>query len=151
PGLFLRAVSSVSAPLHPQDIVQFLTQVESTMAQITARLPLELRARFDEYAADVGLDAAELARLLITRELRNRRILRTKRRRAQSSSDKTKGDRKLTAHFHQSDSVAEFDKYVRTCGFSRRQSAARLIFERELDERWLLKALSWTPRIRRSS
>jgi hypothetical protein len=117
------------------------------MPQITARLSTDIRDRFDRYAAEVGLDASELARLLITREMRVRRLLRLAKRQpgAAGTAPKKYGQRKLTAHFHLPDRVAEFDEYARTQGL-RRAAAARLIVERELHEKWLAKAFAWTPR-----
>jgi hypothetical protein len=116
------------------------------MPQITARLSTDIRDRFDRYAAEVGLDASELARLLITREMRVRRLLR---RKYQSGTARTAfrehGERKLTAHFHLLDEVAKFGKYARAQDLSR-AAAAKLIVEQELHERWLAKAFAWTPR-----
>jgi hypothetical protein len=115
------------------------------MTQITARLSPDIRDRFDRYAAEVGLDASELARLLITREMRVRQLLRLTKGRAVGTSAKKYGERKLTAHFHLPEEVAEFDRYARAQGFSR-AAAARLIVERELHAKWLVKAFSWAPR-----
>jgi hypothetical protein len=116
------------------------------MAQINARLSPEIRERFDDYAAGLGLDAAELARLLIVRELRVRRIsMPGGNPQGPSKASTTTGHRKLTAHFHLSEQVAEFDRYANERGLSR-AAAAKLIFERELREMWLAKAFSWSPR-----
>src|SRR5271157_1165308 len=109
------------------------------MAQINARLSPRIRDRFDDYAAKLGLDAAELARLLIVRELRVRRILMSSNPQAPSKASTATGHRKLTAHFHRAEQVAEFDRYANAHGLSR-AAAAKLIFERELRETWLAKA-----------
>jgi antitoxin component of RelBE/YafQ-DinJ toxin-antitoxin module len=120
------------------------------MPQITARLSPKIRDRFDRYAAKVGLDASELARLLILREMRVRRLLPvTKSRPSRRVAPKTGGERKLTAHFHLADNVDEFARYASAEGFNR-AAAARLIAEQELREKWLAKALVWIPSVARS-
>ena len=58
---------------------------------------------------------------------------------------KRNAGRKLTAHFHETEMVEEFDAYAKASKHNR-TSAARFIFERELSERWLAKALVWVPR-----
>jgi hypothetical protein len=116
------------------------------MPQITARLSPNIRDRFDRYAAKVGLDASELARLLILREMRVRRLLRRAEFHSPSrrAGPKSSGGRKLTAHFHLADNVDEFTKYAQASGFSR-AAAAKLIAEEELHEKWLARALLWIP------
>src|ERR1051326_619783 len=115
------------------------------MSQITPRLSPEIRDRFKRYARKLGLDASELARLLILREMRVRRLRRERppshRRRA---AYKRGTDRKLTAHFHLAESVIEFARYAHAAGLSR-AAAARLIAEQELREKWLARALVWAP------
>jgi hypothetical protein len=117
------------------------------MPQINARLPRKFRALFDQYSAEVGLDAAELARLLIVREMHVQRIVPRRRRKPVTNRSASTPYRKLTAHFHHAASIAGFDRYARSHGLSR-ANAAKLIFEHELKERWLLKAFSWVPRTR---
>ena len=116
------------------------------MPQITTRLSPAIRDRFERYAAKLGLDASELARLLILREIRVRRLLRRAKSpsRSRHAASRSAGDRKLTAHFHLLDNVDEFARYAHTRGFSR-SAAAKLIAENELRERWLARALVWTP------
>jgi hypothetical protein len=114
------------------------------MAQINARLSLKIRAQFQTYASKVGLDAGELARLLIVREMRRRKILPSARRNQTEARLIVGRSRKLTAHFHHLATVDEFDKFADTFGFNR-AAAAKLIFEHELGEMWLAKALLWTP------
>jgi hypothetical protein len=117
------------------------------MSQITARLSPVIRDRFSQYAAEVGLDASELARLLFTREMRIRRRRRLAKRPSGPAgrSPKKYGEGKLTAHFHWPESVAEFDRYADALGLNR-AAAARLIVERELHEKWLVKAFAWNPK-----
>jgi antitoxin component of RelBE/YafQ-DinJ toxin-antitoxin module len=117
------------------------------MPQITARLSPDIRHRFEQYAAELGLDASELARLLITREMRIRRVLQLSKCQSDANRRPAKklGERKLTAHFHLPEKVAEFDRHARAFNLSR-AAAARLIVERELREKWLAKAFAWTPR-----
>jgi hypothetical protein len=113
------------------------------MPQINARLSREIRKRFEQYAAEIGLDASELARLLIVRAMRRQRNLGPP---MNSAKIQARGvQRKLTAHFHQQENVDEFDRYALAMGL-RRAAAAKLIFENELDERWLAHALLWAPR-----
>jgi antitoxin component of RelBE/YafQ-DinJ toxin-antitoxin module len=117
------------------------------MPQINTRLSQEIRQQFDKYAAEVGLDASELARLLIIRAMR-----RGKRLRPPLQIPKVYGQpatlRKLTAHFHRSQEIEEFDRFALTRGLPR-AAAARSIFEAELEERWLAHAMLWVPRRRR--
>jgi antitoxin component of RelBE/YafQ-DinJ toxin-antitoxin module len=117
------------------------------MPQITARLSPDIRDRFARYAAEVGLDASELARLLIVREMLVQRLPRPVKSQANIAGRAAKryGERKLTAHFHLSKKVSEFDRYARAQSLSR-AAAARRIVERELHEEWLAKAFAWTPR-----
>jgi len=114
------------------------------MTQINARLSSRIRARFDEYSGKVGLDAAELARLLIVREIRTRRALPLLAHKAVRSASEKRGQRKLTAHFHNRSDVAKFDKHATEHRLSR-AAAAKLVFELELTEMWLLRAMSWSP------
>jgi len=115
------------------------------MAQITARLSTDIRAHFDRYAAEVGLDASELARLLIVKEMRARRPLSPAKSPSSAAGKPAKRhrERKLTAHFHLAKTVAEFGRYARAQGLSN-AGATRLIVERELRERWLASAFTWT-------
>jgi len=116
------------------------------MSQITVRLSADSRDRFDRYAKEVGLDASELARLLILRALRRPNSLRPPKRAGSNDAPKrVNRQRKLTAHFHRVEIVEEFDDYARAKGLHR-ATAAKIIFERELAERWLARALVWAPR-----
>jgi|GEM_PF-1836719 len=116
------------------------------MPQVTARLSPKIRARFDQYAKSVGLDASELARLLIVRELRAPRVLRFQKRVSETHANTFRKykERKLTAHFHSVDLIAEFDTYSTIHGFNR-SDAAKIVFEQELNEKWLRRAFAWTP------
>lgn len=113
------------------------------MPQINARLSQEIRKRFDQYAAEIGLDASELARLLIVRAMRRRKRLSSPNNPPKAQVRAAQW--KLTAHFHRQEDIDEFDRYARSMGL-RRATAAKLIFESELDERWLAHALLWAPR-----
>jgi hypothetical protein len=116
------------------------------MAQITARLSPSIRDRFDRYAAEVGLDASELARLLITREMHVRRLEQLAKKQSKLSGASPKyGQRKLAAHFHRAKKVAEFGRYAVAQRMSR-AAAARAIVEWELHERWLVRAFAWSPK-----
>jgi hypothetical protein len=112
------------------------------MPQVTVRLPTGIRREFAAYAESCGLDASELARLLLRRELRVRRIEKKHPRTISFDTVPASQNTKLTAHFHSDAWIRDFDTYARRCGYSR-AVAARLVFENELEERWLAKALSW--------
>lgn len=114
------------------------------MSQITARLSPAIRRRFDQYAAEVGLDASELARLLVFRAMRSQRCPNAPHDVAESTNKRI-GQRKLTAHFHEAKVVANFDRYAGGQGLSR-AAAFKNIVERELRERWLANAFNWTPK-----
>jgi hypothetical protein len=102
------------------------------MPQITTRLSPKIRREFESYAQSLGLNGSALARLLIVRELS--RPLRPYRG-SQKGGD---GD-KLTAHFHSSAIVRRFQKAAKK-GASI-DAAAKSLFERELKDRWLWRAL----------
>jgi hypothetical protein len=112
------------------------------MPQINARLSPESRQRFADYASKLGLDAAELARLLIVRELHTKRILSSKAPNKVAPQQAKRQLKKLTAHFHQIEQIAQFDRYAGANGLSR-AAAAKLIFEHELYEEWLARAFFW--------
>ena len=116
-----------------------------TVPQITARLRPEVKKQFEQYAEALGLDASELAKLLIVRERHQKRLAKLK--------DATKADLKLrrpigdgerlptiTAHLSSVKEVEEFDAYVTKCGFSR-SAAGSYLFEAEVRERWLERAM----------
>jgi hypothetical protein len=118
------------------------------MPQITARLSPEARQSFEKYAASVGLKGSALARLLIVRALRRR----ANRPSCVVVSKPGTEEGKLTAHSCSAETVAQFDAYAKARGLSR-AAAAKFIFERELRDRWLIKAMCWkpgTPRFRTS-
>jgi hypothetical protein len=114
------------------------------LPQVTVRLDPSVKARFEGYAAEVGLDSSGLARLLFAREkvlqrlfaLKNNGSLpRQHRRRAGTGSRLPT----ITAHFSSLNKVADFDAYATRCGLNR-NSAAAWILEKELEERWLERA-----------
>ena len=117
------------------------------MPQITARLSPDIRDRFYRYAAEVGLHASELARLLdYPGDACSSGLLDLAKGRSDlpRKSSKKYGERKLTAHFHLPEKVAEFDRYAHAHGLAR-AAAARLLIERELRAKWLMKAFAWSP------
>jgi hypothetical protein len=113
------------------------------VAQITARLPAEAKLEFRRYAEALGLDASELAKLLIVRERYQKQLLRLVRadkvaersRRGSSGRLET-----ITAHLSSLEDVESFDAYAEKCGLSR-SSAAAHILEAEIREHWLEKAI----------
>lgn len=102
------------------------------MPQITTRLSPETRRKFELYAASLGLNGSALARLLLVRKLRQPMGMGRK-----TDSE----DGKLTAHSCDSVTVKRLQAYARAHRMSR-AAAAKSIFERELTEQWLFKALS---------
>jgi hypothetical protein len=113
------------------------------MAQINTLLSQRTRSEFGAYAKATGLDAAELARLLIVREMRVRKILSLGSPNVKNANKNNRArrgvPRKLTAHFHRKKDVVDFDRYAQQAALSR-SAAAKLIFETELKEKWLLRA-----------
>ena len=106
--------------------------------QITVRLPPDLKSKFDAYAAGFGLKASELAKLLIARERRRRRLVETSETRAIALEllRAGRGMPTVTAHLSSIEEVQEFDAYAQSCGLNRSQAGA-WILATELQERWL--------------
>jgi hypothetical protein len=115
------------------------------VAQITIRLAPAVKAEFEGYAERLGLDASELAKLLIVRERNLRRLA------ALSSNETPRRRRRLpgsggplptiTAHLSTRAQVDDFDTYAKSCGLNRSGAGAWLL-EKELQEMWLEGALS---------
>lgn len=113
--------------------------------QVTVRLPPETKAVFEHYCEQLGLDASELAKLLIIRERKLRRLLALKTSgRCPKRQRQLRGEAialpTVTAHLSSVEQVAEFDSYARCCGLNRDNAGAWLL-ETELSERWLERAL----------
>lgn len=106
------------------------------MPQITVRLSPRARESFEKYAASVGLKGSSLARMLIVREL-GRRV---KRPPCIAEPKPGAEEGKLTAHSCSDETVEQLDAYADARGWSR-AAAAQSIFERELRDRWLAKAM----------
>jgi len=114
-------------------------------AQVTVRLDSDLKAGFEAYAGQFELSASELAKLLIVRELKLRRLESLKysgtphgprkRRRGTEGPPPT-----ITAHFSTRAPVEAFDAYAKRCGLSRSETGA-WVFRQEIHEKWLEKAL----------
>ena len=105
------------------------------MSQITARLSPGERRRFEKYALSLGLNGSSLARLLLQRELGGP-IKRPVRFRGSE-------DGKLTAHSCSAEAVRLLKAHADAQGVSKAE-AAKFIFQRELRERWLSKAIGWS-------
>lgn len=105
------------------------------MSQITARLSPTKRQQFEDYAESVGLNGSSLARLLLARAFGRPVGVPGMGRQTRGSNDG-----KLTAHLCNSIIVGRLEAYANSRRFSRAE-AARAIFERELTERWLFKAV----------
>lgn len=112
------------------------------MVQITARLTTESKALLENYSLEVRLDASELMKLLIIRELRLKR-LETLKNGSVRRSRRPKGTGvklpTVTTRMLAQD-VEHFDHYIKCCGL-RRGEAATWILETEIAEKWLLTAL----------
>jgi hypothetical protein len=103
------------------------------MPQITARLSPEERRLFEEYATSLGLNGSSLARLLLARALGHPvRSLSPIRR-------KEKAEAKLTAHYCSIEALRRLRARAAASKMSPAE-AAKVVFTRELDERWLAKA-----------
>ena len=117
--------------------------------QIAIRLPPETKAAFETYAAGLGLDASELAKLLIVRERTLRRLAVLQRegevpKRKRQTRGRAIDLPKITAHVSSLVQVKEFDDYAKKCELNR-NSAGVWLLEKELSERWLEKSLSAHP------
>ena len=116
--------------------------------QVTSRVSANVKAAFDAYANDLGLDGSALAKLLIRRERRHRQLAAlvmvggTLDQAPQSSRRSDLPT--ITAHYSSRTPVAEFDAYAAGCGLTRGRAGA-WVFARELQERWLEKALLRAP------
>jgi hypothetical protein len=113
------------------------------VAQITVRLEPTVKTAFESYAAEYGLDASELAKLLIVRERYRKQLLKMSA--AAELPERLRrpaGGRlpTITAHLSTVRDVEQFDAYAERCGLNR-TGAGALLFEAELNERWLEKAL----------
>lgn len=110
--------------------------------QITIRLDTELKAQFDTYTTELGVDGSELAKLLIIRERNLGRLQAICNELMPQRRPRGTGTRlpTITAHFSKRADVDEFDRYARQCGLSR-SSAGAWLLEAELKERWLESAL----------
>jgi hypothetical protein len=121
--------------------------------QITIRLLPSLKAEFERYANDLGLRASELAKLLIVREWRLKRL--AKRHKAGNVPKRERQERgsaikleTITAHVSSVDQVEKFDAYAESCSLNRNHAGAWLL-ETELSEEWLKRALEIKrPRVR---
>jgi hypothetical protein len=114
--------------------------------QVNAYLEPHAKTAFDEYAAAMGLDTSELAKLLIVRELRAKRLARlVEKGRLEPPSRKRRGQGeakgKVTAHIQNKAYYRTFNEYASKCGLSR-SGAATLVMKHELVERWLDQSLS---------
>jgi hypothetical protein len=116
-----------------------------TVPQITIRLFPEEKEAFETYAQRFGLNCSDVAKLLISREQKLRRLRGLKR--TQKLPARTRQDRgfavakdKITAHLRSVEEVQQFDEYAVSCGLSRDGAGAWLL-QTELREKWLQRAL----------
>jgi hypothetical protein len=111
------------------------------MPQITARLSPQARRRFEKYAISLGLNGSSLARLLLVRELQRPMKSPTRAGRRGGSEDG-----KLTAHSCSAETIRQLQAYADARRKSRAE-VAKIVFERELRDRWLAKAIGSGPRV----
>jgi hypothetical protein len=104
-----------------------------------------VKEAFETYASTFGLKSSDLAKLLIFREKKLRRLLELKR--SDRLPEHTRQGRgiavskdKITAHVRLVEEVQEFDEYVVSCGLWR-DSAGAWLLQTELHEKWLERAL----------
>jgi len=115
-------------------------------SQISVWLLPETKKAFGKYAEEVGVDDSELAKLLILRESKLKRLATLKRegnipvrkRQLRGTAEQLE---KITAHLSSASQVQQFDAYAGSCGLVR-STAGALLLEIELSEKWLEKALS---------
>jgi hypothetical protein len=116
------------------------------VAQITAHVVPRIQRRFREYAAKNGLEDSVVAKLLILRERELRRLHALSRAQdlpglsRQRRGKASLASSKVTAHMSSLADVKQFDEYARTCSLTRSRAAAWLIVK-ELEERWLERAI----------
>jgi hypothetical protein len=115
------------------------------VSQITIRVTPEFKAAFGRYAGSLRLKVSELAKLLILREGKQRRLAQLKA--AGNPPERGRNPRgtgklpTITAHLSSVDEVIEFDAYAQECGLNR-NGAGLLLLETELRERWLERAIN---------
>ena len=114
--------------------------------QITIRLPTATKVEFEKYANSLSLKTSELAKLLILREYKRRRLAAlhragqapTRLRRSGGASERLPT---VTAHLSSLADKTAFEEYARQCGLNP-DNAGAWILEMELQERWLENVLS---------
>lgn len=100
----------------------------------------EVGHAFEQYTRACGLSSkSELLKLLISREMRLRRLQAA----GQTRQSPTAGRTKITAHLDDGLDNA-LTAHASSLGVSTSHAAASLV-ETELSERWLESALEWVP------
>lgn len=113
--------------------------------QIPIRINLDLAEQARAYAKEQGVGDSELLKLLFQRERRLRRLAalhrlgRTPHRPRQKKGSAEIMD-VITVYFSVEER-AEFERYASDCGL-RKSDAGAWLLRQELQERWLLRALS---------
>lgn len=92
---------------------------------------------FEAYAAEIGLDLAALATILIVKELNHDRLAGLVAPKPTSRTDK---GRRISARTKQADLKRRFADHAAKHGLSS-DAAASVLFRCELSERWLGKCL----------
>ena len=113
---------------------------------ITIRLEPQQKAEFGGYAASLGLDSADLAKLLFAREMKLKRLKALSEKRQKPHFPRQSwgsGVEKptVTAKYSSDAERNAFDNYAASCGLVRQTAGAWLLIS-ELKERWLEHALS---------
>lgn len=107
--------------------------------QVTGRLTPTERQAFANYADELGLDAGTIATLLMSRELRTKRLVQLSKKpqfRAIENCSRT-----VTTHRFQAVDKQRFVNHAKEIGLSA-SKALGILCRAELAERWLDKALN---------
>lgn len=108
--------------------------------QVTGRLTSDERKQFAAYAESLGLDGGTVATLLMSRELRLRRL---ERLRADPRFREVVGaNRTITSHRFSASDKQRFHDHIRKVDVSA-SKAVGILCRAELVERWLEQALSF--------
>jgi hypothetical protein len=113
--------------------------------QISVRLAATTKDAFLAYSNRLGLDHSEVAKLLVIRERRLRRLaaLRAKGKapvRARQPRGKGISMPHVTVYLRSLQFTVQFTAYAASCGLKRTDALAWLL-QTELTERWLTRAL----------
>jgi hypothetical protein len=109
--------------------------------QLIARVTLEQKVAFEDYARKLGLTAAVLLRMLIVRESHQKQLLSANdaARSARANLHRTRRDGTVPVRLEMSEDE-RFEDYAIEIRLPKSVAAACLVV-RELEEQWLLRAV----------